>query len=271
MLYTCFFVFICTFISCHSSSSKNGEFVQPGDDPNFKIVPHEDPGFTATNRKVVVFGIPIYAYANVEDKKLLHAANILAQYLDNDEDGTVDHQGLLTTLIKNRAVLFMWKTEEQISLNAQDLGADETRPDWHTAKSSTPFDASLEEVWHVITHSGYSKLYPQLSEEVGSDLTNAMDKARGGQFFSIPKTYPSNAWYTYNDKTCKYSCMATEYFYWALTSYLGAHNYREMEIKHEWKLNTREKLSKQDTTIYKLLSDTRYKFPKTLPDGTYKH
>ena len=78
-------------------------------DPNFKIIRHSDRGFKSTNRKVDVFGIPIYAYTEVEDIKLLHAANIMAQYLDNDEDGIVDSSLLIKTLIKNQAALIMWK------------------------------------------------------------------------------------------------------------------------------------------------------------------
>ena len=37
-----------------------------------------------------VFGIKIYATENVDNDKILHAASILAQYLDNDEDAD-DH------------------------------------------------------------------------------------------------------------------------------------------------------------------------------------
>ena len=68
--------------------------ILPGNDPNFKIISHNDIGFESTNRKVDVFGLYIYAYPEVNDLKLLHTANIMAQYLDNDEDGNVDRGDL---------------------------------------------------------------------------------------------------------------------------------------------------------------------------------
>ena len=246
--------------------------IDPGNDPNFTIVAHSDPGFTATNRKVEVFGVPIYAYATVEDVKLLHAANIMAQYLDNNEDGLIDNSTLLSALISNNAALYMWKQERQAgSINAQDLGADESIPDWHTNGHTGRFDAALEEIWHVITHSGFANAYPTaLSEEAGTSLTNAMDIARGGHFQSIPDPYPGGAWYTYDDQTCDYGCMAGEYIYWAMTSVLGAQENREAEIQHEWKLNTEAKVRQTDTAVYALLTDAHYMFPITLPDGTYR-
>tara|TARA_B110000046_G_scaffold182873_1_gene217777 strand:+ start:441 stop:875 length:435 start_codon:yes stop_codon:yes gene_type:complete len=131
-----------------------------GNDPNFKIVRHSDPDFKPTNREVDVFGIPIYAYAEVEDLKLLHAANIMAQYLDNDEDGIVDNPLLIEILIENHIVLFMWKKKSQVNLNIQDLGADALHPEWHRNGQVGPFDAALEEIWHVISHKGYAHAYP---------------------------------------------------------------------------------------------------------------
>ena len=244
----------------------------PGNDPNFTIVAHSDAGFTSTNRKVEVLGVPIYAYANVEDVKLLHAANIMAQYLDNDEDGVVDNPALLSALISSNAALYMWKQEgQQGSINAQDLGADESVPAWHNNGHTGRFDAALEEIWHVITHSGFANAYPDaFGEDAGTSLTNAMDIARGGRFQSVPSPYPGGAWYTYDDQTCDYGCMATEYIYWAMTSVLGAQENRAGEIQQEWKLNTKAKVQQMDTAIYQLLTDPQYVFPIVLPDGTYR-
>ena len=258
------------FSACKKDDDKNIEIISPGNDPNFTIVTHTDAGFTATNRKIVVFGIPIYAYSDVEDSKLLHAANIMAQYLDNNEDGTVDNMTLLTALTTNNAALFMWKSESQINLNAQDLGADESIPSWHTNGHTGRFDAAIEEVWHVITHTGYANAYPTIfGENTGTSLTNAMDIARGGNFTTIPNPYPVDAWYTYDDETCEYDCMATEYLYWAMSSILGAQENRLNEISQEWDLNTSTLVQNTDTTIYSLLTDTQYMFPTVLPDGTY--
>ena len=260
------------FLSC-----KKEEVIDPGNDPHFTIVANEDGEFSKANRKVVVFGIDIYAVKDVEDARLLHAANVMAQYLDNDEDGTVDNQLVLDRMLENRAALFMWKKQRQIPLGTggrrmQDLGNDETIPEWHTNGQTGRFDASLEEVWHIITHAGYSEVYPDaFGEGAGSLLTDAMDIARGGNFTSIPDPYPDGAWYTYDDRTCDYNCMATEYFYWAFTSILGAQSNRLEEIQQEWDLNTRELVESTDVAAFNLLTDPQYNLPTVLPDGTYMH
>ena len=154
----------------------------------------------------------------------------------------------------------------------QDLGNDETMAEWHTNGMIGRFDAALEEVLHIITHAGYAHAYPEVfGEEEGTELCNAMDIARGGQFVEIPEEYPEEAWYHYDDATCEYNCMATEYIYWALTSLLGAQSNRSDEINHEWELHTPELLEEHDTAIHDLLISAEYKFPTVLPDGTYLH
>lgn len=265
---------------CKNDSYKTsvGGVIEPGSDPNFTIVANRDDGFAAFNRKVVVFGIDIYAVSGVTDDKLLHAANLIAQYLDNDEDGTVDDMNVLNAMTSAKAFMVMWKNESDLEKinppndrEGQDLGNDETRPEWHGNRSGE-FDAALEEVWHIISHAGYASAYPTVFGEIaGTTMTNAMDLARGGNFTSIPNPYPSGAWYSYDDSTCDYNCMATEYVYWAMTSILGAQANRLNEIGHEWKLNTRQKVQESDPAIYALLTSTDYNLPKTLPDGSYKH
>ncbi len=250
--------------------------IDRGKDPNFTIIANTD--FKSVNRKIVVFGVDIYAASGVEDSKLLHAANVMAQYLDNDENGTVDNQLVIDKILKNKAFLFMWKTQNDFPSNlpngriGQDLGADETVPLWHTNGHKGRFDASLEEIWHIINVSGHADAYPRIfGLERGSKLANAMDTARGDYFKTIPVTYPINAWYSYDDETCSYSdCQTIEYLYWAMSSILGAQKNRLDEIAHEWKLNTAALVKNTDASIYEILTDPEYKLPKILPDGTYK-
>lgn len=271
------------FIGCYACSNndevvQNPTIINEGNDPNFKIVANSDAGFTNFNRKVVVFGIDIYAVSAVEDAKLLHAANVMAQYLDNDEDGVIDNQLVLDKMIENKAFLVMWASENDLNMNppsgrlGQDLGNNETNPNYVTNGKTGRFDAALEEVLHIINNAGHSYAYPNaFGQNAGSELANAMDIARGGQFMTIPSSYPTNAWYTYTDATCDYaSCQTIEYLYWALTSMMGAQENRLNEIGHEWKLNTKAKVQTSDTAIYSLLTNPTYKIPTVLPDGTYR-
>ena len=274
------FLFSITFFPSCKEDTKTTELINAGNDPNFTIVAHSDNGFSSFNRKVVVFGIDIYAVSSVEDTKLIHAANVMAQYLDNDEDGTVDDHLVLDKMLENKAFMVMWKNENDLEnieppsvREGQDLGNDETHPNFVSNGRMGEFDASLEEVLHIINSAGHSAAYPNaFGQRVGSDLANAMDIARGGQFITIPNLYPANAWYSYDDQTCDYaSCQTIEYLYWAITSILGAQENRLNEIDDEWRLNTRQKVEDTDTAIFTLLTNPIYKIPTILPDGTYRH
>ena len=271
-------ILIIIVFSCKANQDAIQSEISSGNDPNFKIVDHSDQGFSSFNRKVVVFGIDIYAVSAVEDSKLLHAANVMAQYLDNDEDGSIDNQLVLDKMLENKAFLIMWKNENDLEIDppfdriGQDLGNDETVPLFVLNGKMGSFDASLEEVLHLVNNSGHSYAYPQVfGQIIGSELANAMDIARGGQFITIPDSYPENAWYTYDDETCEYAdCQTIEYLYWALTSMLGAQENRLNEIDNEWRLNTPELLQSSDTAMFSLLTNPEYKMPTQLPDGTYR-
>ena len=271
-------ILIIIVFSCKANQDTIQSEISSGNDPNFNIIDHSDQGFSSFNRKVVVFGIDIYAVSAVDDNKLLHAANVMAQYLDNDEDGFTDDQLVLDQMLENKAFLVMWKNEIDLEIDppfdriGQDLGNDETAPLFVLNGKTGSFDASLEEVLHLVNNSGHSYAYPQVfGQIIGSELANAMDIARGGQFITTPDSYPENAWYTYDDETCEYAdCQTIEYLYWALTSMLGAQENRLNEIDNEWRLNTPELLESSDTSMFSLLTNPAYKMPTQLPDGTYR-
>ncbi len=190
-------------------------------------------------RSVDVFGIHILATRGVPKKKVLHAANVMAQYLDNDADGDPDNPAVVAEMIQRGAALIMFRNESEErrarlgddvfdSLQLQNLFAFETRPE---GSSPGRFDATLEEVLHLITHVGYAGVYP--------------------------------------DTFGEYSCMVTEYVYWGLTSVLGAQSARLDEIGHEWQLNTPELVAAGDAPLFALLTDPQFAWPTVTPDGRY--
>jgi len=237
------------------------------------------------SKHVSVFGVHVFASSNTADDKVLHAAHVLAQYLDNDEDGVVDDAALLAEMTERPggASLIMFTDESEIessgvfesesldSFRMQDLYGEETHPEGSSANGG--FDATLEEVWHLISSKGHDGLRPAVfGEEEGSALAEAMDLARGGHFQDIPPSYPDAAWYHYDDTTCDYECQVAEYFYWALTSLLGAQDYpgRCQEIAVEWELCSREQVQNGDVAVFELLTDATYRLPTVLPDGSYR-
>ena len=196
----------------------------------------DHPALGVFSKYINVFGVSIYATTDVPDAKVLHAANVMAEYLDNDEDGEPDNAWVVNALAENNAQLIMFNTEgsnaeeefvdnlaDDAFASTQPLYGFETHPEGSQGEA---FDATLEEVLHLITHVGYATVYPDVfGEEAGSEIAEAMDSARGGHFENIPSNYPADAWYTYDDETCEYDCQVTEYFYWSLTTLLGAQKY----------------------------------------------
>ena len=253
-------------------------------------------GQVGCDKSVNVFGVHIFASRTTPENKLSHAAGVLAQYLDNDEDGVPDNTLVLSHLVSRNVFIIMPGTEaemEQLVMGllaiagyrfGQDLYGAETKPDFLVdGKINAPdghyYDGALEEILHPITQHGYANAYPDVfGEKRGSTLAKCMDVARGGYFERVPKGgpksgYPAEAWYHYTDETCDYGCMVTEYVYWALTSILGTQDFpgRHEALKVEWELNTKERVKIGDTAVYELLTDPQYKFPTTkAPDGDYK-
>ncbi len=269
-----FLCLICTgliFYGCSpDNQNKLGELTA---DPASAEVPS-----SPITKQVEIFGLHIYATDSVPDEILLHAANEMAEYLDNDEDGKPDNQKIMDVLLEEKMAVVMTGTYEEFESmdkdnlpegSAQDLYADETHPN---GAAEGIFDASLEEILHPITGIGWAKALPEVfGLTAESKLAKIMDKARGGHFEEVPETYPEGAWYTYYDETCKYECQLVEYTYWALTSILGGQDFpgRLERIQQEWRFNTKEKIQNGDPDIYVLLTDPQYNLPTVLPDGKY--
>ena len=239
--------------------------------------PHSS--FNVFSKYIDVFGVGIYAHADVPDNKVIHTANVMRQYLDNNEDGTPDNQPVVDAMVTKKASMIMFNDEGSAAeqtffdsigdgVEVQPLYGLETHPEGSTPAN---FDATLEEVLHLITSVGYSAVYPDVwGLSSGSSVANAMDVARGGNFQTVPATYPAGAWYHYDDTTCEYDCQVVEYTYWGLTSILGAQEYsgRPEEIANEWELYNRSLMQLRDATLYNLLVDPTYKFATTLPTGS---
>ena len=254
-----------------------------------------------------VFGLKIFADAAVPKHKLEHTANVLHQYLDNDEDGIVDNAKVLHSLIQRNGGMIINDTlqreeliepkyrhiTEKYDFNYSRLYTNEIRPAGSRFnQGSDEFDGTLEEVLHMITKQGHGFAYPSvfgLAEyslpegEETSLLSNAVRLARGGIDDDARSNYPEQAWYRRYDEGCAWECIATEYIYWGITSFLGGQDYscvdfdkvcddqpdRGTAISDEWELNTAKKIKRRDKALYKLLTKSKYGLPTSLPDGDY--
>lgn len=229
------------------------------------------------DRHVDVFGVHVLALPGVSDGAITHAASVLAQYLDNDADGRPDDTAVLAAMLDAGATLLMAFDEDDLERSGifgSGLDRHHAVQDLYDVETGAHrrFDASLEEVHHLVFDTGWSQVYPErLGVEERSDLTRAMDAARGGRFEEVPDAYPPGAWYHYDDETCDYGCMATEYAYWAHTSLLGAQADpgRCEEIAIEWRPCTPKRMRSTDSLATDLFGDPELGLPTVLPDGHY--
>ena len=226
-------------------------------------------------KHVEVFGVHVYATAAAPDDKVLHAANVLAEWLDSDEDGIPDNQRIVDAMVSKKATLIAAKNSRDLRAydvpfrNWQNVWTDNVRPLGEGGR----YDEALEEILHLITDYGWEVVYPSVfGRESGTKIAEIMDVARGGHLEKVPEKYPDNAWYTYYDESCDYGCQIGEYLHWALTTILGGQDYPGTFDRggNEWFLRTREALQAGDPAVCALLSDPQYKLPTVLPDANYR-
>tara|TARA_B100001758_G_C18411172_1_gene615820 strand:+ start:2945 stop:3922 length:978 start_codon:yes stop_codon:yes gene_type:complete len=223
----------------------------------------------------------IFAENSIPDIKVLHAAAVAAELLDNNEDGIVDDPLIEAQLISSNALIPIFFEDGNSAMNIFENnyngnGVSAVLYNNEIDPSQTGYwgnDASVEEIIHTINHIGHTNVYPNaFSLEPNSSLmSTAMDSARGGQFLITPNPYPYSAWYHYDDWSCDYECMMIEYMYWAIVSYMGILNDPQTAagIANEWEPYNATLLQSTDLLMYALITNPTYKLPLLAPDGDY--
>ncbi|MEC7863585.1 MAG: hypothetical protein VYB55_00795 [Bacteroidota bacterium] len=223
----------------------------------------------------------IYAENTISDSKVLHTAAVAAELLDNNEDGVVDDPLIELQLLNKNALMPRFFQDGNAAMNTFEnnyngdgvsavLYNNEIDP---TQTGHWGNDATVEEIIHTINHVGHTNIYPS-AFSIGPNsslMSTAMDAARGGQLLSPPWTYPSSAWYHYDDYTCDYECMMIEYISWAIVSYMGILDDPQTAagIANEWEPYNASLLQSMDVLMYALITDPTYKLPLLAPDGNY--
>ena len=251
------------------------------------ILPNPDvtqPAFAEFDRYINVLEVlKFYAEPGVSDAQLLHSASIGAELLDNDENGIIDDIILGEQLMLVNAVMPLFleegsSAEDAVMDNWDEsfcvsavLYSAEIAPwapvDWFE-------DACLEEILHTINSCGHVEIYPSafaLLPPGFSQICQAMDVARGGQFLGVPGSYPDDAWYHYDDVTCDYECMAIEYLYWSIVTDMGVLDTPDIcdAIAEEWEPCSPELFESMDPMMHSIVNNPDYKLPQLAPDGIY--
>ena len=188
--------------------NKSNQIIESSNDVGF-ILPFSNILFTLF--LVIAYGISIFAKDWPRDM-FLHACNMLAQLLDNDQDGCADDTNVVKTIRASQSGMALFPTEENANydllpetFNFQPLYASETKPGCSGSnESGNCRDAAIEEIFHLVTQKGLSPAYKADFGECDSNLNKIsnmqkqMDIARGGHFVSVPNNYPSGSIYTYD-------------------------------------------------------------------------
>jgi len=214
------------------------------------------------------FGVSVFA-KDWPRNKFVHACNMLAQMLDNDQDGCADDASVVKKMRITQSGMVMFGTENSVNydliantFHGQGLNAEETKLGCSgSSETSNCRDAAIEEIMHVITAKGLALAYPDQFGECKtnvnqiSTMQQQMDIARGGHFLGVPNSYPSSSIYHYDDQTCDYACMGIEFIYWAITSLHDGQNAKASENSVEWEANTAAQLQSKLPGMYDLLLD----------------
>ncbi|CAE7372464.1 Psma1 [Symbiodinium natans] len=226
------------------------------------------------DRSLEVFGVLVAAAPRVDPRTLLHAAAVLAEFLDQDQDGFADVPEVSWQLQEHQAVVLLLADEDEYLTGAGAVEGLESEvikndnPGWNCSvrgvfvfselfqtetRRKDGEDAAWEEILHLITHVGYGCAFPerwgfqQISEKgIRSELSRALDIALG----SCPPSYTGRQ--GRKERDC-------HYFYEGGRSCSPS-------LEHEYSHCTQELLRLHDPEGFRLAG----LLPQGLPRGLYR-
>ena len=149
-------------------------------------LPTENEKSASINKTMTVFAIKVLVLEGVTTRDLKLVSNILAQWIDNDEDGIPDNPAVLNEIVRQNSRMIFGVTFDQIGPwqeNSQKMLKDELAPtygldvtsinhNWYGLPLSTysqdhyyrtdgllPPNAATEETFHLLTDIGYENVY----------------------------------------------------------------------------------------------------------------
>ena len=260
-----------------------------------------------------VFGVMVVG-SGVKKESVQHAADVLAGYLDNDQDGKCDDPKVCKELRTSVATLLMFKNSNAANdFWNTPMFFDSIRTQWYgnnmdlngvsrlhlfeddieanscayggtfrsyMTKCEQEFDYTLKATLRLITHFGVAKVYGStFAENMGSTVGAYIQELNGDCGWGYthdwidPASGLCTGYFAYDDKSCSFGCLVKEGLYLAITSLLGAQDYKQQiyAIRNEWLLYSESLLSANAPEFYSLLTDTStYPWlPTVLPNGTY--
>lgn len=203
----------------------------------------------------------------VAPEKLAHAANVAAEWLDNDEDGKIDEPRLLDAFQQTRPVVLMTANEmapvaEQKLISAFDGYLTQALYAFETNPAGQQRDASQEEIHHIIMNAGWQTLSPATFSEIKDDNST---------LYQAWKVADENELYVYQDPTCGDRCKVTEFVYMATAAYMETGAEKDLAAD-ELRPKSREELAEDLPIMIQIFESNEYAYPVNhWPDGHYSH
>ena len=254
------------------------------------------------DQKIAIFRINVYKYQDAESWALVHAATILAEYLDSDEDGMVDDPAVVDALMSSD------RKDGVAVLNKRgDIGSGDYKDSfWGITRVGEQAcldgeghfcQQTIEEFHHALYH-GLEIAYPSAFGSVpGTELMLAVEQAYGDCEHCLDCApdcehydcqgpddctfIPGSCGGASHYATPSYSpggCLAAENFYLAWTSLYGLQVDYCDNLVSEWEPCTPEAMMSDPRMelLYTLVSGQSdsaeqlgYVLPSAAPDGSY--